>query len=178
MPDMNPKDAAAWEQTWERAKDDTRKLIADCAIMLQADVNPAFVAAQFAKMGMASPLASTASTMAVLLVMCAQQELKDRGLSRELPPDPFTAEPTDLERVEQFVNELTALCLRHNLLADPQGESVLPLVGDPGAGFGTVGRDPVAVGLTWDTDKGRFTCQSPDLTMQGNETVPLWVVPS
>lgn len=175
---MNPKDAAAWEQTWERAKDDTRKLIADCAIMLQADVNPAFVAAQFAKMGMASPLASTASTMAVLLVMCAQQELKDRGLSRELPPDPFADAPGDQQRAELFVNDLTALCLRHNMLPVLAGEALLPVVGDPGTGFGTVGRDPVAVDLAWDDDRKRFTCQSPNLAMEGNLTVPLWVVPS
>lgn len=165
---MPPDEAAKWEQTWEKAKKDTEKFVTDAAIMLQGNVNPAFVANTFAAMGVRTGHAYTASTMAVLLVQLAQSRLRDKGLLSELPPDPFVDPPTAQEQVEAFANDLTALTIRHGIALDTVGSGLRPVVLDgDSADMG----DLLAIAFQWDGERGRYTCTSPD----GGE--PPWQVP-
>lgn len=153
--------AARNDQIWERAKADTEKFIADAAVLIMGGQNTAMVADQFAGMAVRSHPAHVATMMSTLLVMIATDRLQEKGLLPEMPLDPFadSEDPDSVhDLVEAFVNELTALTIRHRMAVHAQG--IFPVHAE-GKETGQLQSAPMAEGFAWSPELARYVCQSP-----------------
>ena len=162
-----PHEAAKRDQTWERAKAESQKFIADAAIALQAGRNPATVANEFAAMGVRTDRPYLASIMATLLVQLAQKELEAAGMLPQLPADPFLEQPqqTPRERAEEFLNVLTGISLGTGLVLHRQSGflELAPLITE-GDRCGQLDNstDLIAGDVYWNADLARYTATAPD----------------